>query len=562
VAACHVDGVQAPAGTAQTAERGKLQRRKGEKLTEAGGPTTQSGIYYQNTVAARYLAALLDLRLPSPAGASRVLSVRVEAPAHIDDTVVTFANGCTLFIQAKEALETSGEAWNKFWAATARQAIDSPSEQDEFRLVIGDASPSLRHLKEALERTQGKEDILEWMNALSKPQSRLARAVLAALAEGDQRGFAIAKRVRVEFLTLQDAETIGIRDWTPRSSKTSTALFSHLRDLCGGRARTRHVFRAAELSETLLKKFDTRVYGTAGDELERYRDAMASSLDHISVPGTALSAAEADLFVWPHIHALDRESRSDFEDEEGRVFGPGRLGKIDLSQFPAPELGLAVLESGAGYGKSTILRATARRIISSTSRVAAVFHAEHASRHASLLEYLDKDYNAEYGLQIDWIGLCEQGRTVFVVDGIDEIDDSARSRLIEMISKSIARFPEAAFLIGARDSSIAQLPSKFKLLRVQRLDDDQIRISRSRCQPCKSIWRAAHWPIPAKFDPSTFRNSSTDDPGLSPSSSPSRSWKTRTIRCATCSSNRTMSFTPRFASLHAASSTARASGLV
>jgi hypothetical protein len=51
-------------------------------MPERGGATTQAGIYYQNTVAARHLADLLDLSPLSPR--ERVVEVRLEAPAHVD----------------------------------------------------------------------------------------------------------------------------------------------------------------------------------------------------------------------------------------------------------------------------------------------------------------------------------------------------------------------------------------------------------------------------------------------------------------------------------------------
>jgi len=60
-------------------------------MPESGGPTTQSGIFYQNTVAARALVGLLDLS-PLPQH-ERIVEVRVEAPAHIDDVVVGYADG-------------------------------------------------------------------------------------------------------------------------------------------------------------------------------------------------------------------------------------------------------------------------------------------------------------------------------------------------------------------------------------------------------------------------------------------------------------------------------------
>lgn len=51
-------------------------------MAEAGGATTQSGIYYQNSIAALYLGRLLD---SSRTSVETIESVRVEAPEEVDD---------------------------------------------------------------------------------------------------------------------------------------------------------------------------------------------------------------------------------------------------------------------------------------------------------------------------------------------------------------------------------------------------------------------------------------------------------------------------------------------
>jgi GrpB-like predicted nucleotidyltransferase (UPF0157 family) len=68
-------------------------------MEERGGPATQAGIRYQNSVAALYLGDLLRWDCPNPA--ERVLEVRVEAPAHVDDVVLRYADGHREWIQVK-----------------------------------------------------------------------------------------------------------------------------------------------------------------------------------------------------------------------------------------------------------------------------------------------------------------------------------------------------------------------------------------------------------------------------------------------------------------------------
>lgn len=88
-------------------------------VAERGGAATQEGIYYQNTIAARYLADLLELSQQPPR--DRVVEVRVEAPADVDDIVVRYADGHRDWIQVKTDLTASGEAWGRLWENLGRQ---------------------------------------------------------------------------------------------------------------------------------------------------------------------------------------------------------------------------------------------------------------------------------------------------------------------------------------------------------------------------------------------------------------------------------------------------------
>ncbi|CAI8976667.1 NACHT domain-containing protein [Pseudomonas sp. IT-P260] len=442
-------------------------------MAESGGPTTQSGIYYQNSITALYMGALLDIRAPIN-GHSRVVSVRVEAPEHIDDIVVTYANGSVLYIQAKEQLALKGEAWEKFWSSARKQTEKIRGDTDQFRLVLGTFGSALENLRETLERAQGKENIGEWRSALNKKHSEIADLILNALSLPEDDAFFVVKRTRAEFLILSSVETSGVRDWMPHASESPYALYSRLRDCCGEAARIRHTFRANELSETLFKKYNIRIFGTQSDGLERYGQAIATQVDHIGVPGTSISVHQDDLFVWPTIVSLDKTDRANFDDED--PWRPHRYNgdEVDLREFPTPEMRLVILESGAGHGKSTLLRATVRRLAQQTTFVPAFIHAERLPEHPTIQDYLNSDYNAQYQVTIDWTVLCEQGRAVLFIDGVDELNDSSRAALVNMVGRAVARFPDMPVLVGARDASVTSFPPQFKLFRLQRLDHDQM----------------------------------------------------------------------------------------
>src|ERR1043166_9481951 len=97
-------------------------------MPEPGGTTTQSGIYYQNAVTALFLGEMLDPALPEE---RRILSVRTEEVAHVDDTVVTYGHQNRLFIQAKERLSSDAvrtRLWNDF-RSQIREASFKRSEE-------------------------------------------------------------------------------------------------------------------------------------------------------------------------------------------------------------------------------------------------------------------------------------------------------------------------------------------------------------------------------------------------------------------------------------------------
>ena len=120
-------------------------------MTELGGPTTQSGIYYQNTIAARALADLLDLsRLPPR---ERVVEVRLEAPADVDDIVVRYADGHREWIQAKTRVQRSGAAWKGLWSDLSNQLARAEFRgEDSLVLTLGEVDETAHAVRELAER--------------------------------------------------------------------------------------------------------------------------------------------------------------------------------------------------------------------------------------------------------------------------------------------------------------------------------------------------------------------------------------------------------------------------
>lgn len=232
-------------------------------MPEAGGPTTQSGILYQNSIAALFLGRLCDAA--ARPDRERVIRVRVEAPTQVDDTVVTFADTHNLYIQAKENIRIGDEAWKKLWNDFSIQ-FRHPNfrrGQDRLALYIGTVYNEHHVLRELCERASGKDDHAEWWNSLNEMQRGQAtrlRAVVedALIDDGHISAFTSDDDIRAFFASIDiviwprdHIERDLVPSWMPPSSHASRALFRLLRDRIGGEARIRHAFTAPTLRNAL-----------------------------------------------------------------------------------------------------------------------------------------------------------------------------------------------------------------------------------------------------------------------------------------------------------------------
>jgi len=148
-------------------------------MAEAGGPTTQSGILYQNSIAALYLGRMID-PVSRPAR-ERVAEVRVEAPTHVDDIVVIFADGHTAYIQAKENIEPRGDVWVRLWKSLQAQFNSPEFKRGKDRLVLhlGVVQRWVRSLMERASGLKPVKRIPSWSitnrTGLPHPQRRCFR---------------------------------------------------------------------------------------------------------------------------------------------------------------------------------------------------------------------------------------------------------------------------------------------------------------------------------------------------------------------------------------------------
>src|SRR5665213_318715 len=218
-------------------------------MPERGGPTTQAGIFYQNTVAALYLGRLLDAQPQSDR--ERVTAVRVEAPSEVDDTVVEFADGHCAFIQAKITIHEGDAAWDTLWKHIARQFISGEFRRgfDRLHLQFGSLMGAVENLPEICERANSSVSYTEWQARLSRAQQELLTRIQPLLQlETTDLGIILDlfKDIEVEIASQIHLDRDQVRYWVPSSNVPPQALFKFLRDRVAGESRIRSRFTEEE----------------------------------------------------------------------------------------------------------------------------------------------------------------------------------------------------------------------------------------------------------------------------------------------------------------------------
>jgi hypothetical protein len=475
-------------------------------MTELGGTTTQSGILYQNSVAALYLGRLIDSRAHPPS--ERVAEVRVEAPEHVDDIVLRHGNGSRTFIQAKENLATRGDPWIVLWKDFASQLKSGNATGEKYVLVltVGNYTEDIGALRETCDRAGGKINAAEWWNALSERHREIANKVLTALPSGTQDTlFSMLTRTRVHVWPLSDIEQFKAIDWMPPATAHSVALFQAIRDKVGGWARVRATFRTAELLDRLRNENGITVADAPEWGADAYRKAMATAFGRVAVPGTTLAGPIEQLFMWLPLRTRANNSpHRDFEEEDlrWRRRQQGELVKLEL--FPRGNLRRVVISAGAGSGKSTLLSALAHRLSSDGTVFPAIVSLDDlVARRLPIVDYLRDVVNADFSVRLDWYRLCESGRAAILFDGLDELNANDRSWVLRAISFFGGRFPDVAFLLTVRDSAMLATPLGVPVVEFDRLDDMEI-----------ERFASNYLKAGARVDPVRIRGQATRNPDL------------------------------------------------
>jgi hypothetical protein len=314
-------------------------------MSEQGGPTTQSGISYQNLYAALRIAEMLSGQdLPAT---SKITGVRVEAPVNVDDVVVTYEDGHRDYVQAKENLSASGEIWLKIWRQFLQQYEKPEFNRVNSRLIlcVGSSHEDFMLLEEMFNSIEGRQNFSEWLSRLSKNAKLWAlwQSKIAQLFADDQPlssisvdKWAFLQCVRVQVFPRGFLDRQAIL-YLPSSQNDNGLIRPHTlhSTLCkyisdGARNRVEHTF--ASLSERLESEHRMRLYAPP---------PLAQLLD-------AVSSCSATL----------RAQRGEFGSlTESHVERPVAKEIVEwMLTTDDPQKNIAVLLDGPGRGKTVVLR--------------------------------------------------------------------------------------------------------------------------------------------------------------------------------------------------------------
>jgi hypothetical protein len=320
-------------------------------MPEQGGPTTQSGISYQNLYAALRIAEMLSGQdLPVT---SKITGVRVEAPVNVDDVVVTYEDGHRDYVQAKENLSASGEVWRKIWHQFLQQYEKPDFDRLNSKLIlcVGSSDEDFVFLEKMFESVEGRQNFSEWRSRLNKNaefQALWQGKIEKLFAEGqpldsirfDKWAFLQCVRVQVRLRDFLNTQTIlslpssQNDNGVIRRNTLHSNLCKYISD--GARDRIEHTFTS--LSERLESDHRIRLYAPP---------PLSQLLDAIYLCSATLRTQHG---------AFGSIAKSHVERPVAKEIVEWMLATGD------PQKNIAVLLDGPGRGKTVVLRDVLREL--------------------------------------------------------------------------------------------------------------------------------------------------------------------------------------------------------
>jgi hypothetical protein len=425
-------------------------------MTERGGPTTQAGIDFQNSVTALKLGRLLD-QTPRPES-EMIIAVRAEAPTHVDDTVVTYSDGHRDFIQAKLAI--TAEPWANLWQDISAEFAESTFLRGRDRLVLSFGEPTTRieDLRESAERARGATDVAEWRRRLTHGQRDLVNDIAGRIgfaAESNEL-LQLFGHLSVETLTRTMIDDL-IPLWMPSTNHPPTILFRLLRDRVARQASTRREFTRDQLLASLENEDSSfslawitdaeiaRAVTACGALLEHHKASFGSTNGHLS------RTVVGDIAAWLQS-----------SESEGTI---------------------AVLLDDAGAGKSVVMRDVAKTLRQGRASVLAI-KADLQLTGVTSAEEIEARLQLPESLDRTAARLAAHSGLVVVIDQLDALSLSMAQdrRTLEVVIDAVVRLvgiPRTRVIASCRtfdrnnDPRLRQLETK-KEFRVSPLTDEEL----------------------------------------------------------------------------------------
>lgn len=398
-----------------------------------GGQSTQSGIYYQNSVAALYLGRLCDSTNRPPE--QQVIHVRVETFDKVDDIVVTFSDEHKIYIQAKENINSNDVAWRKLWQNFEAQYLSDNFEKgiDQLRLQIGTERNEFRVLQSLCEKANSSVSPDVWITHLTKPQNKLIEKIRPLLSHqfwSDELIWDFFKHVDIEVWTLAHVERDLISVWMPATNKSTIELFRLLRDRVGGQARIGGAFTALDLRTSILGEIQDFEFQDAPD---------VGKLRLILKNLSGILRQHQNTWGQTNVH-LDRSTVHEI------------LGWIDGEINQQNNVGMLVDQ--AGMGKTVIMRDVLQEVETRNGTVLAL-KADQQLTDVSSSADLMKKLSIPYSIEVIIERLAKLGRVVILIDQLDALsltlahDEKALDFALSLMAK-LRRIPNVVILASCR----------------------------------------------------------------------------------------------------------------
>ncbi|MCA0200804.1 MAG: hypothetical protein LCH56_08175, partial [Proteobacteria bacterium] len=444
-------------------------------MPEPGGPTTQSGINYQNAVAAHWVGRLLCPAIYSEI--DRATSVQIESSDFVDDLVVGFASGRTEFRQIKETLQRGTPEWDDVWINFFKQHQQDVARLDQkFILTVSRATAPLTAAFEICHRASSYDVPEDFGKSLSSTQKNIFDEVLGLLKIVNlANAHKFFRKVGIEFLSNPSADASALAA-LPESNVDRTALFGILYEFVSTSARSRARFTRMIAATALREKYGVSLTDTAKSSPEVYLATLQRITSRIGVPGTDFSGPVDQWFVWPtfsKVVAVKTKGAAELEAPDPEHL-PGK-NAFDLQNFPSDSIRSAIVSAPAGAGKTTMLTALTHQLIP-RGYLPCIISIDHfQEERCSVIDYLQHQINRKFDAQIDWRLECGTGRAIILFDGLDELAPRDRADAIENIQQFTARHTEAAWLLTVRDPSALTGALDCQRFRMEPLKSQQIR---------------------------------------------------------------------------------------